>query len=162
MLEILVSSSKMWIDVDYHIRSGLSTIKVKGPNRTLVPVELSPEKQYLYLNFRRTSQLYAIESKSAGRKVIPSDTLKYYLEHSPEYVGTLNSWRFKQIETSSGYMSSKLEKISTAMVFDYSMLKENYDINLDVMQGYQEDESGQDQAEAAAPPSLFTEIKGDD
>lgn len=162
MLEILVSSSKMWIDVDYHIRSGLSVIKVKGPNRTLVPVELSPEKQYLYLNFRRTSQLYAIESKSAGRKVIPSDTLKYYLEHSPEHVGTLNSWRFKQIETSSGYMSSRLEKISTAMVFDYSALKENYDINLDVMQGYQGEESGQEQAEATAPPSLFSEIKGDE
>ena len=50
------------------------------------------------------------------------------------------------------------------MVFDYDALTENYGIDLDIDQGYKEDEdeaAGPEQ-ENAAPPSIFDTIDEDD
>ena len=98
----------------------------------------------MYINFARISQLYAKEGKDSNGKTIPRETLKYYLEHSPEFCGTAKSVRFKLIETPQGYMSSTDEsaksKVTTAMIFDYDMIKDNYNINLDITSGYAEED----------------------
>ena len=107
-------------------------------------LELDPSKPYLYIKFSRISQLYAKEGREANSKTIPRETLKYYLEHSPEFCGTANSVRFKHAENAQGWMpaekSSQKSGVTTAMIFDYTMIRENYNINLDISQGVDDDE----------------------
>lgn len=164
-VEILVSSSRMWIRADYHIRSGAGVSKVfRGKS----PVDLLPARRYLFLNYKRVSALYIREGKDCAGKTIPADTLKYYLENSAEYVGRAKSVRFRLIENQQGYTplnpDAGQSKVTTAMVFDYDALTENYGIDLDIDQGYKEDEdeaAGPEQ-ENAAPPSIFDTIDEDD
>lgn len=166
-VEILVSSSKMWIKADYHIRSGVEPSRVF---RGKTPVELSPGRRYLFINFKRLSSLYVKEGKDCVGKTIPADSLKYYLENSAEFVGRAKSVRFRLIETPTGYTPSSPDagqsKVTTAMVFDYDALKENYDIDLDVEQGYKDDNDGPaspgPEEPAPAPPSIFDSIETDD
>lgn len=143
-VDILVSSSKIWIKADYHIKMGTGTGRPIAIQESRTPLELQSSKQYLYINFARISQLYAKEGKDSNGKTIPRETLKYYLEHSPEFCGTAKSVRFKLIETPQGYMSSTDEsaksKVTTAMIFDYDMIKDNYNINLDITSGYAEED----------------------
>ena len=114
------------------------------------------------------SALYIREGKDCAGKTIPADTLKYYLENSAEYVGRAKSVRFRLIENQQGYTplnpDAGQSKVTTAMVFDYDALTENYGIDLDIDQGYKEDEdeaAGPEQ-ENAAPPSIFDTIDEDD
>ena len=70
--------------------------------------------------------------------------MKYYLEHSPEFLGTAKSMRFKMIETPNGYAPSDGDtaksKVTTAMIFDYDMIKDNYNIDIDISSGYTEND----------------------
>lgn len=142
IVDILVASSKIWIKVDYHIKMGSGTGRPMQIRESGIPLELDPKKQYLYINFKRISQLYAKEGKDTNGKIIPRETLKYYLEHSPEFLGTAKSMRFKMIETPQGYTpadgESARSKVTTAMIFDYDMIKENYNIDIDIASGYDE------------------------
>lgn len=144
IVDILVASSKIWIKVDYHIKMGSGTGRPLQIQQSNIPLELDPNKQYLYINFKRISQLYAKEGKDAAGKTIPRETLKYYLEHSPEFLGTAKSMRFKMIETPQGYTpadgESARSKVTTAMIFDYSMIKDNYNIDIDIASGYNDAE----------------------
>ncbi len=143
-VDILVSSSKIWIKVDYHIKMGTGTGRPIPIQQSKTPLELRPDKKYLYINFSRISQLYAKEGRDTAGKTIPRDTLKYYLEHSPEFLGTAKSMRFKMIETPQGYTPSDGDtaksKVTTAMIFDYDMIKENYNIDIDISSGYTEND----------------------
>lgn len=144
IVDILVASSKIWIKVDYHIKMGSGTSRPMQIRESNIPLELNARKQYLYINFNRISQLYAKEGKDANGKIIPRETLKYYLEHSPEFLGTARSMRFKMIESPQGYTpadgESARSKVTTAMIFDYDMIKENYNIDIDISRGYDEDD----------------------
>ena len=46
----------------------------------------------------RMFALYALHLQKTREKVIPENTLKYYLENSPEYIGKVNSVRFASVE----------------------------------------------------------------
>ena len=46
----------------------------------------------------RMFALYALHLQKTREKVIPENTLKYYLENSPEYIGKMNSVRFASVE----------------------------------------------------------------
>ena len=143
-VDILVSSSKIWIKVDYHIKMGTGTGRPIPIQQSKTPLELRPDKKYLYINFSRISQLYAKEGRDTAGKTIPRETLKYYLEHTPEFLGTAKSMRFKLIETPQGYTPSDGDtaksKVTTAMIFDYDMIKENYNIDIDISSGYTEND----------------------
>ena len=101
------------------------------------------------------SALYMKEGKDVNGKVIPRDSLKYYLEHSPEFIGTAKSMRFKLLENKT-YVSSNPEtgksRVTTAMVFDYDALKVNYGIDLDISTDTLE--IGDNRTAASAPPSV--------
>lgn len=136
-VDILVSSGKIWIDVDYRIRIGGKPLSIREGGKSFEP---NQSKSYLYINFQRISSLYEKEGRESGGKTIPRETLKYYLEHSPEFMGTAKCMRFKLIENASGYISSNpavgKTKVTTAMIFDYDAIKESYGIDIDVS-GYQ-------------------------
>ena len=140
-VENLVGSSRAWIEVDYRISRGGRRIKTKESKQSGQEVELNPNRRYLYVNFNRLSALYVKEGRDT-QKVIPKETLKYYLQHSPEYVGTIPSMKFKLIDNQLGYTPSDSSqaktRTTTAMVFDYDAIIENYGISLEVVMGYNE------------------------
>ena len=139
-VENLVRSSKLWIGVDYHIKYLPREIRVHQSTSTIT---LDPKRRYLQISFNRIAQLYAVDGKATGEKRIPKDSLKYYLEHSPEFKGTMKAVRFRSVETPTGLLvaapadalSSRLEGktvVTTAMVFDYEAIQENYDIDINI------------------------------
>ena len=138
-VENLVRSSRMWTDVDYRIRD-LAGKKVKTPAGDMVA--LAAEKKYIQIRFNRIANEYLKEGRQSGEKRIPKDSLRYYLEHSPEYMGVMSAVRFKEIESSSGYILEKQNivtgaketkyTVTTAMVFDYDAIKECYDIDINI------------------------------
>ena len=85
-------------------------------------------------------------------KSIPADSLKFYLEHCPEFCGTARAMRFKVPDTPQGYTgmnSTKKSRVTTAMVFDYDAVKEKYGVNIQVDNISADEE---DQPEAPTPP----------
>ncbi len=144
-VENLVGSSRAWIDVDYRITRGGRSITTRESKRANQEVELNPEKRYLFVNFNRLSSQYLKEARD-GQKALPKDSLKYYLENSPEYMGTVLSMKFKLIDNALGYTPSDdaavKTRTTTAMVFDYDAITENYGISLDVVVGgFQKEEA---------------------
>lgn len=145
-LDILVSSSKVWINVDYRIEAGKNR---EHPIREGKPIHLRSDKRYLFLSFSRVASLYSKETRDAGNKSIPAESLKFYLEKSDEFLGTAKSIRFRMVDTPQGYIgaTSSKSKVTTAMIFDYDAIIEKYGIDIDIVTD-QTDESG---SEAKAP-----------
>ena len=99
----------------------------------------------------RIFQLYKKEARAVGETSLPEGSLKFYLEKSPEYIGTKNSVRFKNV--SKGYFDVVTQKdengrevttykqsVDMAMAFDYDMLSSHYNINLEVSNTTEPDE----------------------
>ena len=166
-VENLVGSSKAWIEVDYRIKRGGGRIKTKESVKAGHEVELNAERRYLFVNFNRLSSLYLKEARD-GQNIIPKDSLKYYLENSPEYVGTMLSMKFKLIDNPQGYTPSDpnqaKSRTTTAMVFDYDAVVLNYGISLEVMAGFRDSDEPSPVATPAAtddgdmPPELFEKL----
>ena len=142
-IENLVGSSRAWIDADYKIARGGRTISTKESRRAGTDVQLNAGRRYLYINFNRLSGLYQKEG-GGDRKPLPKSSLRYYLENSAEYVGTVPSMKFKLIDNALGYTPSDPSqakvRVTTAMAFDYDAIVDRYGINLDVSVGYHEQE----------------------
>ena len=150
ILDILVSSSKIWIDVDYKIQNGGDKeYTIKEGNK----VQLSRNKTYLFINFKRISQLYTKEAKEGSGKSIPAESLRFYLEHSSEFMGTMKSMRFKMIDNASGYINSQSvkSKVTSAMIFDYDAIKEHYNIDINI-------DMNTEQLSESSAPSAAPEI----
>lgn len=159
-LETLVSSSRIWINVDYKLVDGSKPIRTKesrGNGGVFLP---NPNHRYLLINFKRIASLYQKEGRDTQGKTIPSETLRYYLEHSAEFMGTNPTVKFKVIENQQGWTpqddASAKSKVTTAMVFDYNAVSENYGISLDIISGYSDDD------EPIAPEKPATEEIPDD
>lgn len=157
-MENLVASGQAFINIDYKLCSGDRPFAIKESDH---PFEPKHGVRYIYLAFQRISALYMKEGKDVNGKVIPRDSLKYYLEHSPEFVGTAKSMRFKLLENK--YVSSNPEtgksRVTTAMVFDYDALKVSYGIDLDI--STEALELGESRDEASTPP-LIVPASSDD
>lgn len=146
-LDILVSSSKVWINVDYRIEAGKNREQAIREGK---PVFLRSDKRYLFLSFSRVASLYSKETRDSGSKSIPAESLKFYLEKSNEFLGTAKSVRFRMVDTPQGYIgatSSKV-KVTTAMIFDYDAIVEKYGIDIDILT-----EGGEDQEQPAEQPT---------
>lgn len=78
-------------------------------------------------------------------------------------MGTNPSARFKQIENQQGYTpqdeGATKSRVTTAMVFDYTALKERYEISLDILSGYSDEEDSV--SLAAAPEAEDMPLFGD-
>lgn len=115
--------------------------KLKVDN-TAAPQEFLKPKQILYLRYKRIFELYLIHGKKIGEPLLPKNSLAYYLEHSPAYLGKRRSYRFKNIiqgytqttvVQSVGSVERKEETtFDQAYCFDYEMIVEQYGVNLDI------------------------------
>ncbi len=157
-LETLVASSKIWMNVDYRIKDGGRPIKTKEAGKNGNVFTPHPDRRYLFINFKRVAGLYQREGRESQGKTLPSDTLKYYLEHSSEFVGTCEKVKFKLIENVTGYVNptAPKTKVTTAMVFDYDALMDNYGISLDILTapGSDDDEPVPTAAPVPAAPPI--------
>lgn len=87
--------------------------------------------------------LYKKNGKLVGDTTLPTESLKYYLENSKEYLGIKQSMRFKNIingvhQAESVEIGQGIKQLTTtdtidqAMCFDYEMLCDSFGINLEV------------------------------
>ena len=96
-------------------------------------------KQILFLRYKRIFELYLLHGKRIGEPLLPKTSLAYYLENSPAYLGKKKSQRFKNIiqgrqqyESAPDCSPREESVVDQAYCFDYDMLKEQFNINLEV------------------------------
>ena len=100
-------------------------------------------KAVLLLRKNRIFMLYKKFGKMVGDSVLPEGSLEYYLKNSKEYMGKKNSVRFKNIQNNQevqkaettptgGVEYHKTSSPDVALCFDYKMISDNYNINLEV------------------------------
>ena len=139
VVSYLQQDGEIFIEGDYRIeylnRFKSSLIKIEQQYQDPKPI--------LMMRKNRIFMLYKKFGKQVGDSILPEGSLIYYLENSKEYMGKKNSVRFKNIQrgvevqkvetTPTGGISYK--KTSTpdvALCFDYRMIRETYNINLEV------------------------------
>lgn len=158
IMESLMASKIIQPRVNYIITSFGKPFRIKESNVEFIP---RPTGRYIAVNFKSVAGYYTKESKDTDRKKVPLATLKYYLEHSPEFMGTKPSVRFVVPDSTSGFINPNQEKtfVTTAMLFDYDKIESTYNISLDVgTTPFSEVESGapaSPQAPQVQQPTVF-------
>lgn len=139
VVDFLHQDGAIYIDSDYRIKHETS-FKGKGPGDKIIFPRAKP---VLYLCVKRVFPLYKKNGKQNGDVTIPTESLRFYLENSKEYLGTKNAVRFKNYSNSAEstvpYTDNegkpavmRTSRTDWALCFDYAMLAENYGINLEV------------------------------
>ena len=89
--------------------------------------------------------LYKKHGKAVGDTLLPEGTLKYYLEHSREYLGEKNGIRFQvfhrgvQQFKKGGTTGTEASMVQRSYCFDYKELVDKYNINLEQANDSDED-----------------------
>ncbi len=146
VVDFLHQNGELFIDADYRIKRE-TEFRGKGMAHRMV---FKTSKPILYLCTKRVMMLYKKNGKTVGDTTLPIESLRYYLENSKEYIGTKNAVRFKNfvnaaeshqsVTSPTGIQSvEKTSRIDWALCFDYEMLAENYQINLEVEVSYNDD-----------------------
>lgn len=137
IVSFLHQDGKIWLGGDYRIETE-DRLKCNNHTEMVFPTA----KKVLYLRYNRIFELYKGHGKMVNEPLLPSSSLMYYLEHSPMYYGKKRSVRFKQIvngvevttEKEGGFGGKQYVKtyaIDQALCFDYDMLNEAFDVNLE-------------------------------
>lgn len=89
-------------------------------------ISLEQPVDVLKLKFGTIYKAYATHSKRSGQSVLPSTTLKYYLENNPAYMGLERATRFsiKEFSKEEGRLIEQ-NQITTAFCFNYRKLNIN-------------------------------------
>lgn len=132
----LRQEGQITIDANYRLDYA-KRLKVDESKSAL---EFSETKQILSLRYKGIFELYMLHGRKAGQTLLPKNSLAYYLEHTPAYLGKKRSVRFKNIiqgrqqygEPVLGSPAPEESVVDQAYCFDYAVLKEQYDINLEV------------------------------
>ena len=86
-------------DYRIHEYSSLKVdIKIDGRRQTVTRDFGSSKNILMIPTNSRLFALYTLHLQRTHEKVIPENTLKYYIENSPEYIGKMNSVRFASVE----------------------------------------------------------------
>ena len=133
MLMFLRDNGNLYEEGDYRIKNFVTFKSDIINNR-----EFSSPRPILLLNVSRVFTLYKEAARRSGDKIIPDDALREYLKHTEYYYGYLNCVRFKSF--ANGYQEMKedgiggmkpVTRVLRAMAFDYTILKEKYNISLE-------------------------------
>ena len=135
IVSYLRQEGQIVIDANYRI-DFVKRIKV---DECKSAIEFQTSKQVLTLRYKGIFELYMLHGRKVGQTLLPKNSLAYYLEHSPAYLGKKRCVRFKNIiqgqqqyDSSSGLTPREESIVDQAYCFDYDMLKEQFDINLEV------------------------------
>ncbi|MFC2653949.1 MAG: DNA primase [Segatella salivae] len=100
-VDYLKHDNQIYSLCDYRIHEYTSLkvdIKMDGRRQTVTREYGNAKKILMIPTNSRLFALYALHLQKTREKVIPENTLKYYLENSPEYIGKVNSVRFASVE----------------------------------------------------------------
>ena len=128
-IDSLASLGKIQMKAEYKIVPGPEWCFTKKNERK----ELPDGREYLLLYFGPAADLYTMHSKTLGVRYLPKSSLQEYLKKSDEFMGTKSGVRFlPHLGVGGGINENEgaQSKVTSAMVFDYTLLKEKYEISL--------------------------------
>ena len=116
-------------------------IKMDGRRQTVTREYGNAKKILMIPTNSRMFALYALHLQKTREKIIPENTLKYYLENSPEYIGKVNSVRFASVENVKDwprqfeakcvqYQPRLSEKPVQAFCLDFEAVETAYGVSL--------------------------------
>lgn len=152
IIEGLFDQDQIVADWDFKIRT-VTELAVKGSDE---PKKFSEPVEVLQLKFNSVSAAYKKQARMIGENVLPQDTLRYYLENRPEFLGVAKSAKFKLSTRDPGTGEALQKKqVTTAYCFDYRMLG----INLTRENGWGNDDGGSTPPATGGPtaPRSFAE-----
>lgn len=146
VVDFLHQNGDIFIEADYRIKYE-TRFKGKGMKDNIVFPRAKP---VLYLLVKRVFPLYKKNGKSMGDTTLPTESLRFYLENSKEYLGTKNAVKFRNLSnpvdssTTTKNQFGQVQVLKTshtdwALCFDYEMIAENYGINLEVETAHEDD-----------------------
>lgn len=140
-IRALRASSTIYKDSDYRI---IFAKELKGL-RNGVTYNFVNHRAILLLNESSIFPAFSKFAMQTRKEVMPEGSIKYYLEQSHGFLGIKNSCRFKQMQNGydvtkmDGQKSIKLSSVDVAYCFDYDIVKDRYNLNLDNLSGFDED-----------------------
>ena len=159
MVQYLVSEGEIIEGGDYRIVY-LHRLKTNSTDQTW-----KEEKPILYIQKTRLFMLYKKHGKAVGDTLLPEASLKYYLEHSREYYGEKNGIRYTvyhhgviQLQK-GGTPGAEASVVQRSYCFDYNVLVEKYNINLERAPEDVEDTARKEDYDAAHPKQQELELK---
>jgi len=123
---------------DYKIETA-SQISLRGNKGKTGSKNFECVKQLLLVRKRPALSKTSIQARKENVNMIPPESLIGYLEHTPEYYGVTGSMRKWKVYDKQGNIDKMSRDGQTlqiaidedrAMVFDYTMLQNKYDIEL--------------------------------
>lgn len=159
VVSYLLQDGEIFNESDYRIEY----VKKFKSNVIKNDMEFVRPRPVLMMRKNRIFMLYKKFAKQVGDSALPPESLKYYLENSKEYLGNKNSVRFKNIqrgieittrvEGSDGRDEfKKTTMVEQAMCFDYEMIMNSYNINLEIDTGADESASGDEPVDEEIKP----------
>ena len=135
VVNFLRNDGQITYDGDYSVKFE-TDLKTRDRNTW----HFAQPKRVLYIKIKQTAELYTLQGRRTGMPLLPKNSLEYYLENSPAYLGK-KIVRFKDIihgivqydtTINADGTTRSIQKSHTeqAYCFDYDMLVEQYDINL--------------------------------
>ena len=159
MVQFLVSEGEVMESSDYRIEY------VRRLKTNFADVDWSETRPVLYIQKSRIFMLYKKHGKSVGDTLLPEGSLKFYLEHSREYLGEKSGIRYKvyrkgqpvfdDVKDVKGNYRQKTT-VQRSYCFDYTLLIQNFNINLECAKESDGDTAHQEDFNAEHPlhPSL--------
>ena len=152
MVQYLMSEGEIIEGGDFRIEY------VRRLKTDIANLNMSESKPVLYIQKTRLFMLYKKHGKAVGDTLLPEGSLKYYLEHSREYLGEKAGIRFKhyvhgviQYTKDSNGQSREVTTVQRAYCFDYLSLARTFGINLEKANDTTDDTAHKEDLEAANP-----------
>ena len=151
MVQYLMSEGEIIEGGDFRIEY------VRHLKTNIANVNWSETRPVLYIQKTRLFMLYKKNGKAVGDTLLPEGSLKYYLEHCREYLGEKQGIRYKVYHhgvvqyQKVGDQNKEASTVQRSYCFDYHMLAESFNINLERASDNAEDTAHQEDEEAANP-----------
>ena len=112
----LASDGAIQNGVDYKIEL------LKHLTTDTVDIEFPEMENVIYIQMSRIFQMYRKHGKQAGEKILPVDSIDYYLRNDKRFLGKKKT-RFRFIDPSQGPSGEYLTKVMAAYCFRYDSLE---------------------------------------
>lgn len=151
MVQYLASEGEIIEGGDFRIEY------VRRLKTNIASVNWGETRPVLYIQKTRLFMLYKKNGKAVGDTLLPEGSLKYYLEHCREYLGEKSGIRYKVYHHGMlqfqkvGDMNKEASTVQRSYCFDYLMLTESFNINLEQAPENAEDTARMEDYDAEHP-----------
>lgn len=131
MVQYLMSEGEIIEGGDFRIEY------VRRLKTNIANVIYNESRPVLYIQKTRLFMLYKKNGKAVGDTLLPEGSLKYYLEHCREYLGEKQGIRYKVYHhgviqfQKVGDTNREASTVQRSYCFDYNMLVNSFNINLE-------------------------------